>query len=88
MKAYWKYLIIGAAVVVSAWLLARAYTYKYHARETIVVTGLGETEFSSDLIVWNGFITAEGAERRSGIRADRVQQEESVRLPPLEGDRS
>ena len=57
MKAYWKYLIIGAAIVVSAWLLARAYTYKYHAQETIVVTGLGETEFSSDLIVWNGFIT-------------------------------
>ena len=54
MKAYWKYLIIGAAIVVSAWLLARAYTYKYHAQETIVVTGLGETEFSSDLIVWNG----------------------------------
>ena len=43
MKAYWKYLIIGAAIVVSAWLLARAYTYKYHAQETIVVTGLGET---------------------------------------------
>ena len=59
MKAYWKYLIIGAAIVVSAWLLARAYTYKYHAQETIVVTGLGESEFSSDLIVWNGFITAE-----------------------------
>ena len=39
MKAYWKYLIIGVAIVVSAWLLARAYTYKYHAQETIVVTG-------------------------------------------------
>ena len=38
MKAYWKYLIIGVAIVVSAWLLARAYTYKYHAQETIVVT--------------------------------------------------
>ena len=39
MKAYWKYLIIGVAIVVSAWLLARAYTYKYHAQETIRVTG-------------------------------------------------
>ena len=87
MKAYWKYLIIGAAIVVSAWLLARAYTYKYHAQETIVVTGLGETEFSSDLIVWNGFHHRRGAERRSGIRADRIQQEEGVRLPPLERDR-
>ena len=66
MKAYWKYLIIGAAIVVSAWLLARAYTYKYHAQETIVVTGLGETEFSSDLIVWNGFITAEAQNVEAG----------------------
>ena len=66
MKAYWKYLIIGAAIVVSAWVLARAYTYKYHAQETIVVTGLGETEFSSDLIVWNGFITAEAQNVEAG----------------------
>ena len=66
MKAYWKYLIIGVAIVVSAWLLARAYTYKYHAQETIVVTGLGETEFSSDLIVWNGFITAEAQNVAAG----------------------
>ena len=66
MKAYWKYLIIGVAIVVSAWLLARAYTYKYHAQETIVVTGLGETEFSSDLIVWNGFITAEAQNVEAG----------------------
>ena len=66
MKAYWKYLIIGVAVVVSAWLLARAYTYKYHAQETIVVTGLGETEFMSDLIVWNGFITAEARNVEAG----------------------
>ena len=66
MKAYWKYLIIGVAIVVNAWLLARAYTYKYHAQETIVVTGLGETEFSSDLIVWNGFITAEAQNVEAG----------------------
>ena len=31
MKAYWKYLIIGVAVVVSAWLLARAYTYREYS---------------------------------------------------------
>jgi len=30
------------------------------------VTGLGETEFSSDLIVWNGFITAEAQNVEAG----------------------
>lgn len=66
MKAYLKYLILGVAIVASAWLLARAYTYKFHAQETIVVTGLGETEFVSDLIVWNGFITAESQNVEAG----------------------
>ncbi|WP_300705085.1 SIMPL domain-containing protein [uncultured Alistipes sp.] len=66
MKAYWKYIIIGVAIIASAWLLARAYMYKYHAQETIVVTGLGETEFTSDLIVWNGYITAESSNVESG----------------------
>ena len=59
MKTNWKYLIIGLAVIVAAWLLGRAYTYKYRSQDTIVVTGLGETEFSSDLIVWNGQISFE-----------------------------
>ena len=54
MKQNLKYLIIGLAIVVAAWLLGRAYTYKFRAQDTIVVTGLGETEFSSDLIVWDG----------------------------------
>lgn len=57
MKNNLKYVIVGAAIILSAWLLGRAYTYKYRSQETIVVTGLGETEFTSDLIVWNGEIT-------------------------------
>lgn len=54
MKEYLKYIIIGVAIILSAYLLGRAYTYKYRALDTIVVTGLGETEFTSDLIVWSG----------------------------------
>ncbi|MEG1612259.1 MAG: SIMPL domain-containing protein [Alistipes sp.] len=54
-----KYIILGIAIIASAAILARAYTYKFRATETIVVTGLGETEFTSDQIVWNGTLTAE-----------------------------
>lgn len=61
-----KFLIIGVAIVVSAVIISNAYTYKYRAQETIVVTGLGETEFSSDLIVWTGTLTAEAQNVEAG----------------------
>ena len=66
MKANLKYIIIALAIVVSAWLLGHAYTYKYRSQDTIVVTGLGETEFASDLIVWNGEIVYETHDVASG----------------------
>lgn len=66
MKDYAKYLIIAVAAVLSASVLGRAYTYKFQQQETITVTGLGETEFESDLIVWSGYITAESQDVAAG----------------------
>ena len=66
MKQNLKYVIIGVAIVVSAWFLGRAYTYKYRSQDTVVVTGLGEMEFSSDLIVWDGEIVFETQDVASG----------------------
>ena len=67
-KEHFKYAIIGIAVILSAYLLGRAYTYKYRSQDTVVVTGLGETEFESDLIVWSGVLTAEAANVADGYR--------------------
>jgi len=64
-----RYAIIGIAIVLSAYLLGRAYTYKYRSQDTVVVTGLGETEFESDLIVWGGTITAEAQSVADGYRS-------------------
>ena len=50
---------IALSIVLAALVLGRAYTYKYRAQETVVVTGLAEREFTSDLIVWRGWIAAE-----------------------------
>lgn len=61
-----KYLILGLAAVCSAYTLGRAYTYKYRAQDTVVVTGLGETEFTSDWIVWSGVLTAEAQNVATG----------------------
>jgi len=66
MKNYIKYGMTAAAVIISAAIIASAYTYKYRAQNTVVVTGLGETEFTSDLIVWNGTITAESYDAATG----------------------
>ena len=70
-----KFLIIGAAIILSAALLAQAYTYKFRAQHTIIVTGLGETEFSSDKIVWSAMLTAEAPTASAGY----AQIEESKR---------
>ena len=61
-----KYWILALAIIVAAALVGRAYTYKYRAQQTIVVTGLGETEFSSDKIVWSAAITAEAPTAAAG----------------------
>ena len=66
MKANSKHIIIALAIVLAAWLLGRAYTYKYRSQDTIVVTGLGETEFASDLIVWSGELVYETQDVASG----------------------
>jgi hypothetical protein len=54
MDKLWKYIILASAVVLSAMVLAAAYTSKSRNAGTISVVGLGETEFVSDLIVING----------------------------------
>lgn len=51
--------ILAIGLVICAIVLGGAYKYKYHAAETITVTGLGEQEFTSDKIVWRGSVVVE-----------------------------
>ncbi len=74
MKNLWKFVIIGAAIVLAAAVLGYAYTYKYRCQNTVTVTGLGETEFTSDFIVWGGSLQVESPDAITGyakIEADR-----------------
>jgi hypothetical protein len=69
MNNLWKYIIIASAVVLSAMVLAAAYTQRSRAMTgTIAVTGLGETEFTSDIIVINGSIETENYDAAEGYR--------------------
>ena len=46
--------IIGLCAIIAFALIGNAYKYRSKTMETIVVTGLAEKDFNSDLIVWNG----------------------------------
>tara|TARA_B100000787_G_scaffold15588_1_gene11072 strand:- start:97 stop:828 length:732 start_codon:yes stop_codon:yes gene_type:complete len=54
MKQYTNAIIFGIAIVASSIFLGKAYTDRSKADGEIRVTGLGKTDFSSDLIVWEG----------------------------------
>lgn len=69
MNNLWKYIIIATSVVLAAIVLATAYTQRYRSMTgTITVTGLGETEFTSDMIVIEGSIENESYEAADGYR--------------------
>ena len=46
--------LIALAIVIGALAIAGAYKYKFKTSQTIKVTGSAGTDFTSDLIVWNG----------------------------------
>ena len=52
MKQYINTLIIALAVIISGYLLANGYKNRAKVSQSISVTGAGEENFSSDLIVW------------------------------------
>ncbi|MCK9628802.1 MAG: SIMPL domain-containing protein [Bacteroidales bacterium] len=57
MKNIYKYILISAAIVIAAIILGNAYVKRSQAERQISVTGLSEKNFTSDLIVWEGFFS-------------------------------
>ena len=50
-------IIFGIAIVISAYFLGNAYVQRANPPQVISVTGLGNENFTSDLIVWEGGFT-------------------------------
>jgi hypothetical protein len=81
MADLWKYVIIAVAVVVSAIVLSMAYTEKHRKAEengTITVTGLGEMQFTSDMISVQGGIAVNNVDAAEGYRHLMSQREQLV----------
>lgn len=62
MKSYANAIIFGIAIIVSSIFLGKAYTDRSKVKGEIEVTGLGKTDFSSDLIVWEGRFNAKNSD--------------------------
>jgi len=74
MKNNLSTIIIAIAVIVFALIIGNAYKYKFVSTETISVTGLAETNFTSDLIVWKGSYSRTGNDLKQ-VYADIKQDE-------------
>lgn len=59
MKNQLSAVLFAAAIVVAAALLGNAYVNRNVTKGSVSVTGLGTTDFTSDLIVWDGSFSKE-----------------------------
>ena len=68
-RRIWIPVVAGICAIIAAAILGRSYTYKYRSQDRIAVTGLGEKEFTSDLIVWKGTIVEQAPSVVGGYAA-------------------
>ncbi|MGD0710498.1 MAG: SIMPL domain-containing protein [Bacteroidales bacterium] len=59
MKQHFNTIIIAVAIIIAAILIGHAWRRTHVGNESISVTGLAKQDFVSDLIVWDGYFTAE-----------------------------
>lgn len=69
-------IIIGLALIIAFWVASSAIKYRSRSAETIVVTGLAEKDFVSDLIVWNGSYSRKSFELKTAYA--QLKQDENI----------
>lgn len=65
IKKHLTAVIIGIAVVLSAMIFSTTIKNRNAHTDTISVTGLGSTDFNSDLIIWNSSFTKKSEDLKS-----------------------
>ncbi len=79
MKPVIVAIIIGLSAIIAFAVIGHAYKYRSTAMETIVVTGLAEKDFNSDLIVWEGSYSRKSIDLKSAYAALKAD-ENAIRL--------
>lgn len=70
------------SLVVAAFILGGAYTYKFKQAETIMVTGVADTNFVSDLSVWTGTFARSSFNMQEAF--DALKKDEAIVMSYLE----
>jgi hypothetical protein len=83
MRILYAAIILGLAAIIAFWIAGNAFKYKSKSTETIIVTGLAEKDFGSDLIVWNGSYSRKEMDLKSAYAA--VKQDEAAIRNYLKG---
>jgi hypothetical protein len=74
MRILYAAIAIGLSLIIAFWIAGGAFKYKSKSTETIVVTGLAEKDFVSDLIVWNGSYSRKAMDIKSAYAAVKVDE--------------
>lgn len=83
MRILYAAVALGICAIIAFWVAGNAFKYKSKSSETIVVTGLAEKDFASDLIVWNGSYSRKAMDLKSAYAA--VKQDEAAIRQYLNG---
>lgn len=78
----WISIVTGIAIIIVAAVLGSSYGKRFRDSNRIVVTGLGEQEFVSDLIVWRGWIVEQNQNIESGymkLNANKIKVQDYIR---------
>lgn len=78
MRIVYAAFIIGLSIIIAFWIAGTSFKYKSKSTETIVVTGLAEKDFVSDLIVWNGSYSRKSMDLKGAYAALKAD-ENSIR---------
>jgi hypothetical protein len=69
-------IIISVSIIIGLAIIGNAYVKRGNANDTISVTGMGDEDFTSDLIVWRASFSKKAYELKdayASLNADRVK---------------
>ena len=74
MRILYAAVVLGICGIIAFWVAGNAFKYKFKSTETIVVTGLAEKDFVSDLIVWNGSYSRKAMDLKSAYASVKLDE--------------
>lgn len=75
MKKISASFVIAVAIIISSIVLGRAYAKKYQQNDIISVTGAGEVDFTSDLIVWKSSFEVSDTDLSTAYKRIKTERE-------------